>query len=150
MDTTPLAHLEHQHQRLDGMLQAHLLDLVGADFTSALVRLQRWRRALDRHIGIEETWLLPHLPAGARWAASVYHVEHERIALLADKYAVRLRAVAARPPRGERARRQSVLALLDATHALRHVLEHHHEREHTALAHELPDGLQAAAWRHRS
>ena len=31
--------------------------------------------------------------------------------------------------------------------ALRHVLEHHHEREHTALAHELPLEVQEAAWR---
>jgi hypothetical protein len=37
--------------------------------------------------------------------------------------------------------------LLDAAHALRHVLEHHHEREHTALAHELPLEVQEAAWR---
>ena len=46
----------------------------------------------------------------------------------------------------KQARRAAVLGLLDAAHALRHVLEHHHEREHQALAHELPESLQAAAW----
>jgi len=39
-----------------------------------------------------------------------------------------------------------VLLLLDAAHALRHVLEHHHEREEMALAHELPLDVQQAAW----
>ena len=58
-----------------------------------------------------------------------------------------MQACAAQPPRSERARRQAVLALLDAAHALRHVLEHHHERENIALAQELPLALQQAAWR---
>ncbi|GAP64841.1 hypothetical protein MBSD_n0123 [Mizugakiibacter sediminis] len=149
MDLAPLPHFERRHRRLDALLQAHLLDVAGADFVRALPRLRRWRRALDRHIEIEETRLLPHVPAGARWAARVYRAEHERIALLADKYAARLEAVAARPPCGERARRRAVLALLDAAHALRHVLEHHHAREEQALAHELPAALQAEAWRRR-
>ena len=39
-----------------------------------------------------------------------------------------------------------MLVLIDAAHALRHVLEHHHEREHSALAHEIPLELQEAAW----
>lgn len=149
MDLAPPLHFERQHRRLDAMLQAHLLDVAGADFAGALLRLRRWRHALDRHIEIEETRLLPHVPEGARWAAQVYRVEHDRITLLADKYALRVQAVAARPPRSERARRRAVLALLDAAHALRHVLEHHHEREHMALAHELPAALQAEAWRRR-
>ncbi|PZU38441.1 MAG: hypothetical protein DI574_08690, partial [Acidovorax sp.] len=78
--------------------------------------------------------------------ARVYLVEHDRIALLADEYLLKVRAMAQQPPQGEQARRAAVLGLLDAAHALRHVLEHHHEREHQALAHELPESLQAAAW----
>ena len=35
---------------------------------------------------------------------------------------------------------------LDGVHSLRHVLDHHHQREETALAHELPAALQQAAW----
>ena len=77
---------EHQHERLEAQLHAHLLDVVGADFDSALQRLQRWRADLAQHIEIENTRLLPHVPPGARWAARVYLVEHDRIALLADEY----------------------------------------------------------------
>ena len=39
-----------------------------------------------------------------------------------------------------------MLALLDAAHALRHLIENHHQREEMALAHELPAALQQAAW----
>ena len=141
------AYFEQQHERLDAQLHAHLLDVVGGDFAGALQRLQQWRRDLDRHTEIENARLLPHVPEGARWAARVYLLEHERIALLAEEYRERVQAVAQQPPQDESGRRHAVLMLLDAAHALRHVLEHHHEREHTALAHELPLEVQEAAWR---
>ena len=140
------AYFEHQHERLDALLHAHLLDIVGGDFAAALELLQRWRQELARHIEIENTRLLPHVPEGARWTARVYLLEHERIALLADEHVQRVQAAASQTPQDELARRRAVLALLDGAHALRHVLEHHHEREHMALAHELPLGLQRAAW----
>ncbi|HQQ71473.1 MAG TPA: hypothetical protein PLL92_14340, partial [Alicycliphilus sp.] len=100
------AYFEAQHARLDAQLQAHLLDVVGADFASALQRLQDWRGDLARHIEIENTRLLPHVPEGARWAARVYLLEHERIALLAGDYEQRVQAVIAHPPQGELARRR--------------------------------------------
>ena len=147
MPTTPApGHFERQHERLDALLLAHLLDVAGADFVSALQHLQQWHRSLQAHIAIENSRLLPHVPEGARWAARVYLLEHERIALLADEYAERLDALLARLPRSQRARREAVLALLDAAHALRHLIEHHHQREEMALAHELPAALQQAAW----
>lgn len=141
------AFFNHQHAQLDAQLHAHLLDVAGADFGSALQRLQRWRTDLAQHIAIENTRLLPHVPEGARWAARVYLLEHERIALLAEEYIARVQAVVCHPPPDEAARRRTVLMLIDAAHALRHVLEHHHEREHSALAHELPLEVQEAAWR---
>ncbi len=147
MPTTPTpGHFERQHARLDALLHAHLLDVAGADFASALQHLQYWHQGLQQHIAIENTRLLPHVPEGARWAARVYRLEHDRIALLAEEYLERVQEVASLPVPDETARRSAVLMLLDAAHALRHVLEHHHEREHMALAHELPLDLQEAAW----
>lgn len=137
---------EREHQRLEAQLHAHLLAVVGADFTQAHALLQPWRAALARHIEVEETRLLPHVPEGARWQARVYRLEHQRIADLADEYAGRVAAMARRPLSGERARRAAALELLDAAHALRHLLEHHHQREEMALALELPARLQQAAW----
>ena len=146
MDGAPPNLFEREHQRMDALLQAHLLDVVAGDFKSARRRLARWRLALARHIDIEQTRLLPHVPEGARWDARVYRLEHERIALLADEYAARVQAAAAHAPQGQQARRLAVLGLLDAAHALRHLLEHHHQREEMALAHELPLEAQRAAW----
>lgn len=142
-------HFEREHRRLDSLLHAHLLGVVGMDFPHAWRQLQRWRRALDRHIELEETDLLPCVPEGARWPARLYRLEHERIVLLADEYAMRVAALAARAPRGERARRAAALGLIDAAHAVRHLLEHHHQREEMALARELPEVLQQAAWTRR-
>ncbi|WHZ18073.1 MAG: hypothetical protein OJF55_000222 [Rhodanobacteraceae bacterium] len=141
-----VGHFEREHRRLDAQLHRHLLDVAGGDFSRARLRLRRWREALTRHIDIEENRLLPHVPGDARWAARVYRLEHERIAQLADAYAARLDVVAGHPPRSERSRREAILLLLDAVHPLRHLLEHHHQREETALAKELPDALQEAAW----
>ena len=68
----------------------------------------------------------------------MYRLEHDRIALLAEEYLERVQKVANHPLPDERRAAARVLMLLDAAHALRHVLEHHHEREHMALAQELP------------
>lgn len=142
----PVANFELEHQRLDALLRLHLLRLVAGDFGRAHESLLLWRQALDRHIAIEESRLLPHVPGHARWAAEVYKLEHERIILLADAYAARMGAVAAKPPEAADPTYAAVLGLIDAIHTLRHVLEHHHQREETALARELPDALQREAW----
>ena len=144
--TASTAEFERQHARLDGLLHAHMLDIVGADFVGALGSLQRWQQAVLQHIQIENTQLLPLLPAAARWPARVYLLEHERIELLAQEHAARLQEVAAQVLATEFERRTAVLALIDGAHALRHVLEHHHMREEQALALELPAGVAQAVW----
>lgn len=140
------AYFEREHRRLDAQLHAHLLDVAGGDFGCAQRRLQSWRQELTHHIAIEENELLPHLPGDARWGARVYQLEHERITVLAASYEARLNAVVEHPPHSVRARREAVLALLEAVHPLRHLVEHHHQREEMALANELPHALLEAAW----
>lgn len=142
----PDRHFARQHERLEALLQAHLLAVIGGDLVRADAVLRRWREQLAQHIAIEERELLPHLPAQARWAAKVYVAEHERIALLAQEYVARFEQVLARPPQDDGQRRRAALWLIDAAHALRHVLDHHHQREHHALALELPQDLQARVW----
>lgn len=137
---------EREHQQLEDALHAHLLAVVAGDFDRAQQLLEPWRAALARHIDIEDTHLLPHVPEGARWQARVYRLEHERIAELADEYGARVAAMARRQRADRQARCEASLKLLDAAHALRHLLEHHHQREEMALAHELPIALQEAAW----
>ena len=139
-------HFEAQHAHIEALLTEHLLEVVGGDFAQAQRLFAQWHGALQTHIHIENTALLPHVPTSARWAATVYLREHERIALLAEEYAQRLQLVLNHPPRDALAQRRASLYLLDAIHALRHVIEHHHERENTALAHELPLELQQQVW----
>lgn len=139
-------HFEAQHAHIEALLTDHLLEVVGGDFSQAQRLFVQWHGALQTHIHIENTALLPHVPTSARWAATVYLREHERIALLAEEYAQRLQLVLHHPPRDALAQRRASLYLLDAIHALRHVIEHHHERENTALAHELPLELQQQVW----
>lgn len=137
---------EREHRRLDREFHEHLLAVVGGSFILARQHVQRWRRGLARHIAIEDTRLLPHMPDGARWSARLYRLEHARITALTDAYAARVDAVSENPPRDQRSTRETILSLLDAAHALRHLLEHHHQREEMALAIELPPALQEAAW----
>ena len=140
-------YFQQHHQRLDAMLHAHLLALVGGDFASALQHLQQWWEVLRQHIDIENTHLLPHIAPGVRWSERVYRLEHERIELLAQEHLARMQAASAAPtPSNEGQRCERILALLDAVHALRHVLEHHHAREEQALAVELPAELQQRAF----
>lgn len=140
-------YFQDQHQRLDAMLHAHLLALIGGDFASALQHLRHWWEALREHIDLENTHLLPHIAPGVRWSERVYRLEHERIELLAQEHLARMQAATCAPaPSDERERCERVLALLDAVHALRHVLEHHHAREEQALAVELPAELQQRAF----
>ncbi|MCZ2105423.1 MAG: hemerythrin domain-containing protein [Comamonadaceae bacterium] len=136
-----------EHGRLDAGLAVHLMDVIGGEWASAARRLARWRAQLAAHIRVEEDLLLPALPPGARWDARVYVLEHERIALLADEYGERFAQVLGNPPATETARRRAALGLIDGAHALRHVLEHHHQREESALAVELAPQLVQRVWR---
>lgn len=138
-------YFEREHRRLATQFHEHLLAVAGGSFILARQHVQRWRRALARHIQIEDTRLLPHVPVDARWSARLYRLEHARITVLADAYAARVDAVSENPPRDERSRREAILTLLDAAHALCHLLEHHNQREEMALAMELPTALQEAA-----
>ena len=131
------------HEPLEALLRAHLLAVIGGHFAEALQLLQTWQRALQAHIELEETQLLPHIPDHARWAARVYELEHKRISALATDYQHLVQAVASRlPASGSQTRAAASLHVLDAAHALRHLLEHHHQREEKALADELPLVLQ--------
>lgn len=130
------------HQPLEAQLRGHLLAVVAGDFSMALGRFQDWLQALQVHIELEETRLFPHIPEDARWAARLYRLEHERILALARDQLRLLRQVAGNPPREVEWVRNRSLDLLDAAHALRHLLEHHHQREEQALAQELPLALQ--------
>lgn len=142
MSNAPENIFQAAHRPLEALLRRHLLALIAGDFEGALRDYLDWLQALQAHVTLEETRLFPAIPADARWPARVYRLEHKRILELAQDQLLLLRQVAARPPQRPEQAHGTALDLLDAAHALRHLLEHHHQREEKALAQELPPALQ--------
>ncbi len=95
--------------------------------------LVEYEQRLRAHMQFEERHLLAHCRAGrSRWGPEVYLAEHRRIEQFVRKAMERL----------ARARRFGVtaaamIALLDEEKTLKHVVEHHHEREEKGLFAEL-------------
>lgn len=131
----PFIKLTREHASLDRLFARHQEALVNRSWAQAARLLETYGKHLQRHILIEEQLLLPQcetVGAKPRWKAEVYRVEHRRIELLLGKNRERL-AHARR--RGMTA--TVLIALLDAERTLKHLLEHHHEREEMALFAEL-------------
>ena len=103
-------------------------------WAEAAQRLLEYEQRLRAHIEFEERHLLPHCRGGrSRWAPEVYLAEHRRIAQLLRKALDRL----ARASRS--ATTAAAIVALDGEHTLKHVVEHHHEREEKGLFAELQD-----------
>lgn len=91
---------------------------------------------------LEEEHLLPHCgrAQAVRYPANVYRAEHRRIEQLMEKAAERL----------TNAQRRGItpavlISLLDEERTLKHLLEHHHEREEKARFGELRAELSGVA-----
>lgn len=128
-----------EHDELERLLAEHLDHTIAGDFVDAQDSFAAFALRLRAHLAGEETELFPRLAAhpSPRWPLRVYAAEHERLRLLLDRHAARLARVAAQPAAEPRSRRRQSLALLDALHSLRHVLEHHQQREALALFREV-------------
>ena len=148
MDRTPtlpsLAALvdasEQEHAALDVLLAAHLDAVMAGDFGTALSRFDAFAGQLRTHLAVEERLLFPRLSRGVaapRWGAHVYRAEHDRIRLLLAHQRARLACAAATPLADPAVRRARSLAIVDAAHPLRAVLEHHQQREEQGLFPEL-------------
>lgn len=127
-----------EHAAVDRLLAAHLDAVMACDFAAALRAFDAFADALRAHLASEERLLLPRLDAVAapHWASRVYQLEHDRIRLLLNHQRTRL-VHAAAPVADAAAGRARALALIDAIHPLRHLLEHHQQREEQALFPEL-------------
>lgn len=140
--TDPLDLLRQQHGALADLFASHQEALLDRRWTEAARLLERYDRRLRGHIRLEEQHLLPHCEQaqGMRWPANVYRAEHRRIEQLLEKAAARL-AIAQR--HGITA--AVLISLLDEERTLKHLLEHHHEREEKGLFGELRATLSGAA-----
>lgn len=136
---TTLQDLDREHQALESLLGAHLDRLIAGDFAAALACFDVFAMRLREHLAREESVLFPALATvpAPRWSVQVYLAEHDRLRLLLNKQRGRLAGATSTPVADPKARRTRSLSLLDAAHSLRHVLEHHQQRETGALFVEL-------------
>ena len=135
LNPDPFVWLAREHASLNRLFGRHQEALVSRSWVRAMRLLDSYSWHLQRHIAIEEQLLLPQCQnAGAkpRWYADVYCAEHRRIQLLLGKSR---EGLAHAQPRGMRA--TALIALLDEEKTLKHLVDHHHEREETALFAEL-------------
>lgn len=144
MDTSadPLDLLLEQHGTLADLFARHQEALLDRRWAEAARLLEDYDRRLRCHIRFEEEHLLPrseHVQS-MRWPANVYRAEHRRIEQLMAKAAERLTN---EQRRGITA--AVLISLLDEERALKHLLEHHHEREEKGLFGELRPRLSGAA-----
>lgn len=131
-----------QHGALADLFASHQEALLDRRWTEAARLLKDYDRGLRRHIELEEEHLLPHCEHshGMRWPANVYRAEHRRIEQLLHKAAERL-AIA----RCRGITPAVLILLLDEERSLKHLLEHHHEREEKGLFGELRATLSGVA-----
>lgn len=124
------------HVALGDLFARHQEALVGRRWAEAARLLEEYEQSLLRHIDFEEQHLLSRSDAvgNARWPSAVYRAEHRRIEQLLRKAADRLSRA-----RGSEITPAVLISLLDEERTLKHLLEHHHEREEKALFVELRD-----------
>ena len=128
-----------EHAALDAQLLAVLDALIALRPARAAAAFARLAAQLDAHFAAEEGELLPRLAAhpAPRWSAALYLAEHAKLRQLCARYAHTLAGASAAAPATAPGRRRQALELIDALHPLRHVLEHHQQREEQGLLPEL-------------
>lgn len=120
--------LPAQHVAMLAAMQRMRLGLLAGDVTEARAARDVLQGLHAAHIAIEETELIPQLPAAARWPAKVYLAEHAKLAAMLGEWRDTLARQPARLDQPEQR-----LALLDASLLMQHLLEHHFEREEKGL-----------------
>ncbi|HKT32765.1 MAG TPA: hemerythrin domain-containing protein [Gammaproteobacteria bacterium] len=128
--------LADEHAALTQLFARHQAALVTRAWARAARLLDSHRKRLAQHIELEERYLLPYCPREKlpnQWPARVYSAEHQRIQELASKLSLRFAKLRRRGVTSA-----ALIALLDEEKTLKHILEHHHAREETALFANLP------------
>lgn len=132
--------LRREHASLDALFRRHQEVLVSHAWAWAARLLIQYQERLTVHIRLEEKFLLPYCNddsgSSSRWGSRVYRTEHRKLEELVRVVTVRLAS----------ARRRGVtpamlIDILDKERTLKHVVQHHHEREEKGLFTELHERL---------
>jgi len=132
MDTAldPFDLLLEQHVAFTHLFARHQEALLDRRLDDATRLLEEYAEQLREHIALEERCLLPKCAAldSVRWPPRVYLAEHRRIEQLLARAGERLRC-------GMQGGITAavLISILDEERTLKRLVEHHHEREETAL-----------------
>lgn len=126
----PIGLLLQQHVALGDLFARHQEALLERRWEEAARRLEDYAGHLRCHIELEERYVLPHggHRKALRWPIEVYRAEHRRIEQLLDNAAQRLERACA-----TRITAATIISLLDEERTLKHLIEHHHDREEQGL-----------------
>lgn len=136
--------LLREHKAVTNLFRRHQETLLARDWARAARLLACYQKRLATHIRLEDELLLPYANTAGdrklRWDAHVYMVEHRKLLELTCELDNKLAT----------ARRRGItpamlIDLLDEEMTLKHVFEHHHEREEKGLFEELPMYLPVEA-----
>ena len=117
-----------EHARMLSQVDDARVALLRGDVTGARAAFDAMARLHAPHARLEETALFPALPRAARWPRRTYEAEHAALERALGELRARLQEL----PGRIRSPRQR-LELVDAALPLRHLLEHHFEREEKGL-----------------
>ena len=140
----PVGLLLEQHLAFGGLFARHQEALLDRRLEDGTRLLEEYSEHLRAHIAVEEQALLPKCGGNgsSRWPPEVYRAEHRRIEQLLEKARARLRREARQGITAA-----ALIALLDEERTLKRLVEHHHEREETALFAEVFPGAQRSVTR---
>lgn len=126
----PVGLLLEQHLAFGDLFARHQEALLDRRIEDATRLLEEYRERLRVHIALEEQAVLPKCGGNvsSRWPPEVYRAEHRRIEQLLEKARERLRREACHGITAA-----ALIGLLDEERTLKRLVEHHHEREETAL-----------------
>jgi hemerythrin-like domain-containing protein len=119
-----------QHLAFGDLFARHQEALLDRRLEDAARMLEEYGERLRTHIALEERALLPKCGShgSSRWPPEVYRAEHRRIEQLLEEARERLQREARRGITAA-----ALIAILDEERTLKRLVEHHHEREETAL-----------------
>jgi len=136
-----LLEMMHVHADLHELFAVHRDYVVGLEFGRALGALEHFEVELRRHMTLEERHILPlyerrvgHVLGGD---PQFFYLEHKNILRNIDSAKEELRRLEGDPKAGRRQAHE----FIDKEGILRHLLEHHDQRERNVLYPKLDEAL---------
>ncbi len=125
--------LEATHQLIDEYLLEHQDVLLDRQFEACRELFLRFDEATRKHIREEDTILYPLYQARVRAPAggglNLMHAEHRKIEKMNAEILEQIKQL----PAQDHLARRAVVRLIEAEALLKHLLNHHHLREHSFL-----------------